>query len=178
MDRLAEELGISRTPVRDALRRLERERVIRSTGGKGYEVRPIDDEELDHMYKAREAVEGYAAEAVAAAPEAVRTALAAEFAAAARLPMTTPREVYVANRAIHRAVLEATGNRHLTEMFDMVWSRGLASQVWADLIRNGMAGSEDFATAHADLLKAIVSGDPGEARKAAMAHVREGRHLH
>jgi len=178
MDRLAEELGISRTPVRDALRRLERERVIRSTGGKGYEVRPIDDDELDHMYKAREAVEGYAAETVAAAPEEVRDKFAVAFTATTRLPMTTPREVYAANRGIHRSVLEATGNRHLTEMFDLVWSRGLATQIWADLIKNGMSGSEDFAAAHADLLDAIMSGDPDGARRAAIAHVREGRHLH
>ncbi|MGW7545262.1 GntR family transcriptional regulator [Streptomyces sp. NPDC054770] len=177
MDRLAAELGISRTPVREVLQRLERERVIRPTGGKGYEVCLLDTEDLDQMYQAREAVEGYAAAYVAKAPAQVRRQVADAFAAATQMPLTSPLEVYRANRAIHRSVVEATGNRHLVEMFDLVWSRGLPSQVWADLIEHGISSS-DLTSEHEDLFAALQSGSATKARNAAVAHIRSGRRLH
>ncbi|MEV0907989.1 GntR family transcriptional regulator [Streptomyces hokutonensis] len=177
MDRLAAELGISRTPVREVLQRLERERVIRPTGGKGYEVCLLEQDDLDQMYQAREAVEGYAAAYVAKAPVKVRRQVADAFTAATRMPLTSPAEVYQANRAIHRAVVEATGNRHLIEMFDLVWSRGLPSQVWADLIEHGISSS-DLTSDHEELFAALQSGSVTKARNAAVAHIRSGRQLH
>lgn len=177
MDRLADELGVSRTPVREVLQRLERERVIRPTGSKGYEVCVLGDEELNQMYQAREAVEGYATSLVAKTGGDMLDYVERQFADAARMPLETPLDVYRANRAVHRSVIEATGNRHMVEMFDLVWSSGLTSQVWADLIAHGFS-PKVLVSDHAPLLDAMRSGSASRAAKAATSHIREGRKLH
>jgi DNA-binding GntR family transcriptional regulator len=62
---LAEELAVSRTPVREALLRLEAEGVLEKEGRKGFVVKVIDEKMIRSIYQAREAVEGYAAQVVA-----------------------------------------------------------------------------------------------------------------
>src|SRR5690349_1940859 len=54
---VAEELHISRTPVREALGRLEQEGLVASAGGWGYVVRPLSAKEALDLYKVREALE-------------------------------------------------------------------------------------------------------------------------
>lgn len=65
MDQLASKLGISRTPVRDALLRLERENPVEPTGKRGYIVRSVTAGDIRHVHEAREAIEGFAARRVA-----------------------------------------------------------------------------------------------------------------
>ena len=62
--RLAEELGVSRTPVREAMRRLEQERILEE-GTKGAVVVGISREDMLDMYEIRLAIEGIAAERAA-----------------------------------------------------------------------------------------------------------------
>lgn len=59
--RLAEELGVSRTPVREALYRLEREGLVTKVPHKGIVVREQDPEELKEVLELRGLLEGYAA---------------------------------------------------------------------------------------------------------------------
>ena len=63
--RLCEDLGVSRTPVREALRRLEQENIVES-GGKGMRVLSITPEDAEAIYCIRERVEGMAAAGCAA----------------------------------------------------------------------------------------------------------------
>ena len=58
--RLVEQLGVSRTPIREALRRLEQERLIRETG-KGSLVLGITVEDLIDIMEIRQRIEGLAA---------------------------------------------------------------------------------------------------------------------
>jgi DNA-binding GntR family transcriptional regulator len=55
--KLAEELGISRTPVREALHALERERLISSIDKVGYEINDVDSEDLEEISEIRKTVE-------------------------------------------------------------------------------------------------------------------------
>lgn len=59
--RIAEELGVSRTPVREALRRLELEELVRSTPNKGMVVIGITPKDIDDIYAIRYLLEGQAA---------------------------------------------------------------------------------------------------------------------
>ena len=58
--KLVEQLGVSRTPIREALRRLEQERLIEDTG-KGSRVLGITEEDLQDIMNIRERIEGLAA---------------------------------------------------------------------------------------------------------------------
>ena len=53
MDRLAEDLGVSRSPVRDALLRLHREGVVEPAGRRGYVVREASGSDIHSFYAAR-----------------------------------------------------------------------------------------------------------------------------
>jgi len=171
-ERLADEFGVSRTPVREALLRLEQERIIEQVGRGGFVVRTMSSTEIRDIYGAREAIEGYAARLVAErgdpAPwEEIRRAVL-EQTPHAHGPL---REAYLANRTVHRAVVEATGNAHLLELFDAVWGRAVSLLLYADLHR---VAEGHFERAHADLLDALRSGDADKACDAMVAHIRDG----
>lgn len=176
MDDLADRLGISRTPVREALLRLEMERVIEPHGRRGYVVRELSDAELDKQYAARTAIEPFALAEVARlggeASKYVRTVFE-ELSAA---PQTTAMEVFLVNKAIHRATVEALGNEYLLSMFDMIWQTGIAARVWGDILESGE--SVNFAESHRSIVDAAQSGDPALALRVANEHIVAGRRLH
>lgn len=175
MDQLAEQLDISRTPVRDALHRLEREGLIEPTGRRGYVVRAIDDNEVEQIYTAREAIEGYAARLLVEPWEAEQ--LAPRFAQVLDLAASeqdgTPAGSFAANRAVHRGVVELTGNRFLMTSFDGLWDLGLA--VFAFVQRFPInAEQDDVIGDHQPLVAAFGSGDGDRAQAVMISHIREG----
>ena len=177
MDALAEELEISRTPVRDALRRLEQEGLIEPAGRRGFVVREIDAEEIRQTYEAREAIEGYAARLAARRGEQAAAEVRKAIARADEFEIETPLGSYLANRAVHRAIVAASGNRILLDLFDDLWGRGLAHQIYAGCFR-GDDSHAALRRKHQPIVRALKAAD-GDAAEAAMtAHLREGLALH
>ncbi len=116
---LAEMLGVSKTPVREALKTLAGAGLVTMNPYKGAVVRVVDDEQARHVYDARLLLEPAAlARAVHGEPAAghgwqpARTALA--HAASAR----DPAERSLANRDFHRALYAGCGNPLLVRMLD------------------------------------------------------------
>lgn len=177
MDALAEELKISRTPVRDALRRLEQEGLIEPAGRRGFVVREIDAEEIRQTYEAREAIEGYAARLAARRGERAAAEVREAIGEAGDLDLETPLGSYLANRMVHRAVVAASGNRILVDLFDDLWGRGRAHQIYAGCFR-GEDSHAALRRKHQPIVRALKAGD-GDAAEAAMtAHLRDGLALH
>jgi DNA-binding GntR family transcriptional regulator len=177
MDALAEELEISRTPVRDALRRLEQEGLIEAGGRRGFVVREIDAEEIRQTYEAREAIEGYAARLAARRGEFAAAEVRTAIRQAVEFDIDTPLGSYLANRMVHRAVVAASGNRILLDLFDDLWGRGLAHQIYAGCFR-GEDSHAALRRKHQPIIRALKEAD-GDAAEAAMtAHLRDGLALH
>jgi DNA-binding GntR family transcriptional regulator len=178
-DVLALRLGISRTPLREALQRMEREGTIRAADGRGYVVPELTREDIGHLYEVREAVEGQAARLVAtraaSAVDEIEAALHRLSADAGR----SGRDAFQANRLAHRAVVEAAGNPYLLEVFDDLWGRSVTLQAWGDYYAS-VHTDIDLVTDHADVLAALRSGDPDRAGAVMVEHVRAGltRHHH
>lgn len=177
MDALAEELEISRTPVRDALRRLEQEGLIEPAGRRGFVVREIDAEEIRQTYEAREAIEGYAARLAAHRGEVAAAEVRAAIARADEIDIETPLGSYLANRMVHRAVVEASANRILLDLFDDLWGRGQAHQIYAGCFRGGDSHAT-LRRKHQPIVRALRAGDADAAEAAMTAHLREGLALH
>ena len=170
---LAEEMDVSRTPVREALLRLESEGILAASDRGGFLVRSLDLAEVQATYELRAAVEGYAARLVAergdpAEVGMIRTAIEAAAHGAASL-----EEGYELNRRVHRSIVEATGNPMLLEAVDSVWGRAQAFRMFAKL----HAADMHFLKAepsHEDVLAAITAGDGPAAQEALVSHILSG----
>ena len=176
-DTLAVRLGISRTPVREALQRMEREGTIRAAGRRGYTVPELTRADVAHLYEVREAVEGQAARLVAARAVAAVGDIEAELHRLSAAAGASARDAFQANRLAHRAVVVAAGNPFLLEHFDDLWGRSVTLLAWGDYYASADAGI-DLVTDHADVLAALRSGDPDRAAAAMVAHVQEGLTRH
>lgn len=177
MDNLAERLNMSRTPVRDALRKLAQEGVLESAGRRGYVVRSPDAEEIRQTFEARETIEGAAAHLAARFGEVAADHVRQAIARAQSFDVTTRFGSYEANLVVHRAVVEAAGNEILLEFFDALWKRGRSHSLYAECFAN-VGGAQAVRTKHEGILRALDAGDPEAAEREAIEHVREGLRVH
>lgn len=175
MDALASELRISRTPVRDALHRLEREGLIEPAHRRGYLVRSVGAGEINDLYQARQAVEVFAARRAAELGETAAAHVAAAIAEAETMDVNQAPEAYTANRLVHRAVVEATGNLMLLDLFDLMWTRARALQVYVSYFEREPVHLS-VREAHEPLLLALRDS-PDSAAAAMRRHLDEGREI-
>lgn len=113
-DALANELGVSKIPLREALARLEQEGLVAGQANRGYTVRPMSALQAEEIYELRLAVEPVAAAYAATHADDARRAAAV--AAFEQLNGASPRDLLEAaarNRAFHAALVAANG-RDLT----------------------------------------------------------------
>ena len=171
-EKLAAELEISRTPVREALLRLEQEGVLVTSSRGGFALRKISENEAKEIYELRAAIEGQAARLLAMRNDpADHERLHAVIEREEDLTSHTVQAYFAANRAIHRAIVELAGNRHLLEMFDNVWNRGVAFQLFAAIEEIDLAES---LGSHLELAAAIETGDWRIAMPAVFDHIDDG----
>jgi DNA-binding GntR family transcriptional regulator len=171
-DRLAEELDVSRTPVRDALLRLMEEGVVEPSGRRGYVVRSVSESDLRDLYGARDAVEGHAAAIVAELGEEALDEVRAALARATARKLRSSRESFEANRSIHRAIVATTGNSHLLTFFDAIWGRAISAVAYHDFYVH--SPHEEFVAEHEALIEELAAGDPTRARRAMIEHIAWG----
>lgn len=164
---LAQRLGISRTPVREAIRLLEADDLVSHTPRLGATVRSLDAAEAVALYEIRAVLEGTAARLAARGASQVEIdELGALNAAMAAAP--TPEEARDLNRQFHRALLDAARNRFL--------GRAMASIQKVLLILGPTTLSDpERARAvigeHSAVLAALAARDEAAAEAAMRAHV-------
>ncbi len=168
---IAEQLGVSKTPVREALARLEQEGLVETTSFKGAVVSGYSPEDLQEIYELRELLEGAAARAAAAS---------ASDEALERL-----RTLVAESRALH-AEDDLAGLAELLGAFDLVIYDQVANERIRALIENLKAHlarigrlTEDIpgrvkasVEEHAAIVDAIVARDADEAERSMRAHIR------
>ncbi|KDN85290.1 GntR family transcriptional regulator [Kitasatospora cheerisanensis] len=161
---VAIELGLSRTPVREAFLRLQSEGFLRLYPKRGAQVVPIAPGEARDVLAARVLFEHGAVDALAArGPEAL-TAAAAELRAAFEHPDQHPVE---AGREFHLTLLRAAGNPVLTSLYETLWDRQIRISAAATATRAHAA--EDHAE-HRALADALAVPDAALARSLITAH--------
>lgn len=174
-ERLAEDLNISRTPVREALLRLEQDGILVAAGTGGFVIRSITEDEVKEIYEARTAVEVQAARLLAAARDGARNAVIRDtIKKKEKLKSQSTRDYFEANRSIHRCIVEQTRNRYLVEMFDTIWNRGFSFHLFAAI------GSRNLAKSlgdHISLIEAIESGDVERTAIVFQDHITDGLDL-
>jgi DNA-binding GntR family transcriptional regulator len=175
MDTLAERLQVSRTPIRDALQRLQQEGLIVPVGKRGYVVRQIGDEEVAQIYATREAIEGHGALLLAALPDRVTRVASIEATVdiAEASHDGSMAASWLANRSIHRSIVEVVGNGYLLKAFDALWADSVAAVAYAQRYRVENEPNT-LRAEHLDLLAALRKGSPTSARATMVSHIRDG----
>jgi DNA-binding GntR family transcriptional regulator len=171
-EKLAAEMQISRTPVREALMRLEQEGVLEVSRRGSFRLYRMDDQEVKELYQSRAAVEGQCARilAVRGDPADIKE-LRRVVEREERITETTARAYFEANRTIHRAFVERAQNRFLLEMFDMIWGKAMAFHLFATIEKVDLAQS---LGAHMALVDVIERGDKTEALESFTDHIANG----
>jgi DNA-binding GntR family transcriptional regulator len=112
---LAQQLGVSRTPVREALLRLEREGFISSQLHQGFSVKPLSESEIRDVYPLVGLLECSALDELAA-PAGAKLARLDELARAMHQEGADPLRRIELDQAWHRALLAECGNQHLARI--------------------------------------------------------------
>lgn len=175
LDELAVRYGIGHTPVREALRQLQGERLVEMTPNCGARVRPMDLGIVRNMFDVRMALDALLARRAA---ELINREQLESLHELQRTMLTQVRRrdyasVIAANRAFHRQIGEAANNGEAVEILERHWqsipalwrSVGYAPERYAQVIDD-----------HMQILDAIERRDADAASCLAMAHVAKAKH--
>ena len=176
-EELAEAAGVSRTPVREALRRLAAEGLVELTSRRGARVAMWNADEVEEIFALRADLEGNAARLAAKRASEAECALLRrlcddmETAIEAR-PGDWLNRVNQANTSFHRGVLEASANVRLASMVGSVTERSLVEMTFhlydtAELYRS--------VRHHREITDSIAARDPDWAEAAMRVHIYAGR---
>jgi DNA-binding GntR family transcriptional regulator len=166
---LADRFGVSRTPIREALQRLETQGLL-ARDGRSLMVASLDHDQLGELYVLRAELEGLAARLAAqhAAPEEIRVLW--EMVRRDRDLVGSPGQLARANKRFHRQIHLASHNRYLIQQLEMV-HRSMVLLSTTTLAAEGR-GVQALGE-HEEIVRAIEARQ-GEAAEAAIrAHISQ-----
>ena len=164
---LADRLGVSRTPVREALQRLETQSMV-TRDGRSLIVASLDHNQLAELYVVRAELEGLAARLAAkhATEEEVR--VLKHMIEEDRAHLRDPEALARANRRFHKQIHLASHNRYLVQQLGLV-HRSMALLASTSLAAEGRG--EAALAEHEAIVTAIAGGDGAGAQEALRAHI-------
>jgi DNA-binding GntR family transcriptional regulator len=184
---LAEMLGISRTPVREALQQLEVEGFVERTPRRGTVVRVPEKRDIVDLYELREALESHAVMLAAErrTPDDLTrlhtlctemNSVADQLEQSGESVLTGPmmRRFLAADMGFHMLLIHSTGNRHLMKIVgdSHVMSRifGTARQA------HNLKIVQTAYRVHRDILRAVENSESAKARELMILHIEQSLH--
>jgi len=182
-EQLSERYGVSRTPLREAIHRLEAQGLVTKLPNRGVVVRQLSERELREIYEVRAELEGFAA--ALAARQADAGLLAQMDAAQERLssaidelrrtgadaaPASLNDRITQGNTEFHVTIREAAGNQRLGEVVRSLEDAFPKDYVWRSLTSEAEMLALNVAE-HTAIRDAIGAGDPELARRLMQDHV-------
>jgi DNA-binding GntR family transcriptional regulator len=167
-EQLAAELGVSTTPLREALRRLETEGLVQMQPHRDVVVAPLNRADIVSLYEVRRVLDSFAAR-LAASRHDDEDRRAMEAASKA---LKSPSEDPVSdNRAFHAAIYRASRNPVLIDVLDSLWDR---SDRYRRAI-SGIARSPQVVQSHLELMQAVLARSPARAEKLMSEHIKSAQ---
>lgn len=167
---LAEAVGVSRTPVREALLRLEAEGLLKLYPKKGALVLPVSAQEIADVVETRLLVELHAAAKVAPAAPRLLARLEELLEEQRGHAATGDLSAFAAaDRCFHAEIVRAAGNRILAQLYDQLRDRQLRMGV-ATMHADPGRIAKNIAE-HTEILEALRAGDTASARALVERHV-------
>lgn len=169
--RLAELLGFTKAPVREALARLVQDGLIRSIPRHGYEVCPVTVGDVKDLFELRLAVEPLATELAAGRISQAALQRLEELGETVFDPSDAP-EYAERHRELHLIVIRACGNRKLSAVVERVLDES-ERLIFMGLLHQG--GERQLGDSHGDLVRALARSDGAAARQIAYDTIRESQ---
>ena len=183
---LAKDLGLSRTPIGEAQRRLSHEGLVEQVPRYGTIVREVSTGELVELFEIREALEGMAASKAAEriSPEALGElaslcdSIEAEVsdatqASSQRLDGESLRRFLAADMAFHMLIIASAGNRRLTDLIEN--TRSISSMFNARRGEHSVERIRSANNAHRSIVEALSARDAATAQTLVVNHIRTSR---
>lgn len=165
---LAEDLGVSRTPLREALRLLAADGLVELEPNRGAVVATLSREGKVRFWEARLALEPAAARLGADVRDAAAMrAMADAIAAQRRNPVD---DGFAANRSFHLALVASAGNPHLDRFAESLWVQSVGTVIYAAQAVDP-AVVADYADQHQAIADAIAAGDADRAELLTREHI-------
>ena len=170
---LAGALGVSRTPIRDALLRLAQDGLIRSVGGRGYLVEAVEMTEVAEIYELRRRLVEWAL-------SLVRDRISATDLWEARRihqEMTNPDQLEASryfdlNRAFHRAFIRSCPNRTLLLLIDRLWELPTSQRMFTRYSTD-RANVVKMIREHEAILETAERGDHNALVQLVLSHISD-----
>jgi DNA-binding GntR family transcriptional regulator len=187
---LAERLQVSPTPIREALRRLEQDRLVERTGPRSIRVADVDDADVAEVSIIEDTLRGLAARLAAAnatpeqlarmqreldAAEAAVDKIQASGKSSRKAVAAAAEKAFEHTREFHRLLDEASNSALLLHMLKMAEAFDVTQR--RELLRRQLAAGEDEAMAarfreHREILDAVAAGDEALAEQLVLRHCR------
>jgi DNA-binding GntR family transcriptional regulator len=169
MDEVAREFGVSKIPVREAVKRLESDGLVVARVHAGVVVAQVDVQEMRGVFLAREAIEGLVARLAAEAGDEALVAELERVQAAMREELSRGETAGLAelNSQFHQAMATATGYRILGELTEQLLSTIRRYRVTAPQDETSW---RSVVEEHDVIIDALRGGDPETVEAAARAH--------
>nr|WP_255524221.1 GntR family transcriptional regulator [Terrabacter sp. MAHUQ-38] len=171
--RIAEQLGVSRAPVREALQQLVQQKLLVAARNKGVTVVTFSASDIWEIYDARCAIESHAAARIveggpgarARAADAMRMVLDKLRAAVKR---GDPRQISAADLDFHMTLVAAAGNSRLVDAYSILSAQTLTC---INRLELALPSGEEVIDDHELLVNAVASGDRDATVKAINDHL-------
>ncbi len=169
-EQLAQELGVSRQPIQQALTLLRKQGVLRDAPGRGLQVAELDLDHVHHMYDVRAVIEGlafrkaaelHAARAAAQGPALIRAGRKAVAAGSVSA-------MIAADMAFHDFIYVLSGNPLVAPSMETHWTN--TQRVMGEVLMRDDK-PRDIWNEHEALLDAVAAGDGERAEKLARRHI-------
>jgi DNA-binding GntR family transcriptional regulator len=174
-NQLARELGISRTPVRDAFVQLEAEELLDLYPRRGALVRPVSMSEAEDVLEARLLIETHCVRRVAAQGPALSAVLLEAIERQVRSLEQGGVGFTIADREFHRAIVAANRNAILVRQYDALRDRH--QRITATLVARDPARMAQLIAEHREIAEAIEQQDAERAVSLVESHLRGAHEL-
>ncbi|MDU8911955.1 GntR family transcriptional regulator [Aestuariicoccus sp. MJ-SS9] len=164
---LAERFGVSRTPIREALQRLETQSLL-ARDGRSLIVASLDHNQMAELYVVRTELEGLAARLAARHATEEEIEVLRDMVTEDRALLNDPSALARANRRFHKMIHLASHNRYLVQQLDLV-HRSMALMATTSLAAQGRG--EIALAEHQAIVDAIARRDEDAANKALRDHI-------
>ena len=168
--KLANELGVSRTPVREALRKLEREGLVITTARKGAEVAPINERDLKEVLEVRKSLESLACQLAAQkiTPEQVEELSAMNSSIAQAIEENDIEAITQLDIDFHEVIYQITENRRLIDILHQLKEHILRYRL--QYIKD-MKNKKNIVEEHKKIIGALESHNPKASRREIERHI-------